>query len=690
MGAKRASQRGAKRENQGRQPRSLKPVETVSSEGTWCCLARSSSLPSSPGTPSQLIKSKFDLKLGLEEATHKQNHTLEGNSANAVTSETAQEAIYRKLERKKRSGEMNRAGEVLKSGEIAALLKQGFIPGSGALEKSSGSPFKIRVSPGRVSPLVDSSSAATSPSAPSFAKLNSLLTTGFLSQSSPPQVGKTRSSPTLFEMMVHEQETQEKAMYPCGPLLPSQAKQTNMKHLTLQDRVLSASSPGNQFNDAASSDVKLTLSSGRDGVSVTINVHSQIIAAQSRFFAAKLSDRWLKQPQQTPHCVHISDCDDVEAYIDTLRLMYCRDVRKKLLKESVLRVLSILKVSTAIFFEAGVLSCLEYLEAVPWAEEEEEKVTSLLAQLQLESIGAGEVLKRLSTTEDSSGSQDILVRLLHLVTKGTDEKARREMKGLVSRMLRENAAHGKEPIDLSKGSIYKACQECLESLLHFFKQAVGPDCGGRLSEDRCMLMTHISRNADNLNWLVDILIDRQIADDFVKMWAFQAELATLHIRVPIPFGRYEVSRVTARLCVAIGKGQVLAAKEIRFSLLQNWLQPLIEDFGWMQRTCKGLDRVTIEEGISQTILTLPLKQQQTIMVAWFDRFLKNGDDCPNLHRAFETWWRRTFVRPQLESSCPSSAQEANQVPQHDTTLSSNLMETTLVSALEPAVQKLPN
>ncbi|MCO5615082.1 hypothetical protein L7F22_069370 [Adiantum nelumboides] len=282
---------GAKSENQGRQPCSLKPLETVSSEGTWCCLACTSSLPSSPGTPSQLFKSKFDLKLGLEEATHKQNHTLEGNSANAVTSETAQEAIYRKLERKKRSGEMNRAGEVLKTGEIAALLKQGFIPGSSALEKGSGSPFKICVSPGRVSPLVDSSSAATSPSAPSFAKLNSLLTTGFLSQSSPPQVGKKRSSPTLFEMMVHEQETQEKAMYPCGPLLPSQAKQTNTKHLSLQDRVLSASSPGNQFNDAASSDVKLTLSSGRDGVSVTINVHSQIVAAQSRFFAAKLSNR---------------------------------------------------------------------------------------------------------------------------------------------------------------------------------------------------------------------------------------------------------------------------------------------------------------------------------------------------------------------------------------------------------------
>eukprot|EP00250_Pteridium_aquilinum_P009354 c18615_g1_i1 orf=1-1746(-) len=581
MGAKANTQNVLRREGSGRPSRPHKMVETVSTEASWCCLARPSSLPSSPRTPSQALRSKELHKLSSEETTQKEGHLTVDNSAKPITADSAQEAIYRKLEKKKRSGEMNRAGEVLKNGEIAALLKQGFIGGGGTLEKGNGSPFKIRLSPGRVSPLVDVSSPI-SPSAPvpTFAKLNSLVNTGFLSESSPP-VEKTRSSPTLFDMMVHEQEMQEKCLRKSGPQLSSQVIQSNSKRISLQDRIVSVSSPGNQFNDAASSDVQLALTSTRDGITVTVNVHGQILAGHSRFFAAKLSERWSKQPQQTPYIVQILDCEDVEAYIETLRLMYCRDMRRKLLKENVSRVLSILKVSAAIVFEAGVLSCLEYLEAVPWAEEEEEKVTSLLSQLQLESIGAGEVLKRLST-EDSSCSQDILVRLLHLVTKGTDEKARREMKGLVSRMLRENAAQAKDPVDLSKDSIYQACRECLESLLHFFMQAASPDVG-RLSEDRCMLMSHITRHADNLNWLVDILIDRQIADDFVQIWAFQADLASLHGQVPVALGRYEVSRLTARLCVAIGKGQVLAAKGIRFTLLQNWLQPLIEDFGWMQR-----------------------------------------------------------------------------------------------------------
>jgi hypothetical protein len=70
-------------------------------------------------------------------------------------------------------------------------------------------------------------------------------------------------------------------------------------------------------------------------------------------------------------------------------------------------------------FEGGVFACLEYLEAVPWAEDEEAKVTALLGELQLDSVGvAADVMKRCSGL-DSSNSEDVLVQLLHTVTKGT-------------------------------------------------------------------------------------------------------------------------------------------------------------------------------------------------------------------------------------------------------------------------------
>ncbi|KAL2535573.1 BTB/POZ domain-containing protein-like [Forsythia ovata] len=71
---------------------------------------------------------------------------------------------------------------------------------------------------------------------------------------------------------------------------------------------------------------------------------------------------------------------------------------------------------TAIGFNAGVLSCLEYLEAAPWAKDEEEKVASLLSELRLERIGAGKVLKKVSLdvtsgVEDMSDNEELLLKL---------------------------------------------------------------------------------------------------------------------------------------------------------------------------------------------------------------------------------------------------------------------------------------
>uniref|UniRef100_M4FIZ5 At3g05675-like ankyrin-like domain-containing protein n=1 Tax=Brassica campestris TaxID=3711 RepID=M4FIZ5_BRACM len=37
--------------------------------------------------------------------------------------------------------------------------------------------------------------------------------------------------------------------------------------------------------------------------------------------------------------------------------------------------------------------------------------------------------------------------------------------------------------------------------------------------------------------------------------------------------------------------------------------------------------------------------QQRILMSWLGSFLNGGDGCPNLQRAFEVWWRRSFVRP---------------------------------------------
>ncbi|XP_060206975.1 BTB/POZ domain-containing protein At1g63850 [Lycium barbarum] len=525
---------------------------------------------------------------------------------------------------------------------------------------SSSSNFKIQYSVMESTNLYNNGNGTPIPNSnnnhdafpSSFSKFNSALTAGLLNPMSPPPPNmdsKTRSSPTLFEMMANEPECIPRSTIN-NPICSNNQKVTNFvqqdKQVLMQQRLLdllACKSPGNQFNDSGSSDVKLTLSS-KDGLSVAMNVHRQILVVHSRFFAVKLSEKWVKQQRNSgPYIVEIADCDDIEVYIETLRLMYCKDLRRRLMKEDVSKVLGILKVSAAIGFDAGVLSCLEYLEAAPWAEDEEEKVASLLSELRLEGVGAGEVLRRVSLdvtsgTENGNGNEEVLLKLLHVVLDGKDEKARREMKGLVSKMLHENSSHN----DLRKESLYSACNACLQLLRHHFLRAADGDM---------MDVGQIARQADNLHWILDILIDRQIAEDFLRSWASQSVLSEAHHKVPA-LHRYEVSRVTARLFVGIGKGQLLASKDARSALLQTWLVPFYEDFGWMRRASRGLDRHLIEDGLSNTILTLPMALQQEILMSWFDRFLNSGEDCPNIQRGFEIWWRRAFWRRNGEPERP--------------------------------------
>lgn len=294
-------------------------------------------------------------------------------------------------------------------------------------------------------------------------------------------------------------------------------------------------------------------------------------------------------------------------------------------------------------YDEGIGSCLEYLKAVPWSEEEEGKVISQLNELQLHDDLASEVLLRVSSEPSTSARADeIFMRLLTGVLQAKDDRARREMKTLISRLLREDAASGSNNrLDVSKETLYHLCHRCLSSLVLCLSEATGMDDSRR---DRGVLMAEIAREADNMQWIVDILVDKKMGDEFVKLWADQKELAALHSKIPTMY-RHEISRITAQLCIAIGSRQLLVPKETRFSLLSTWLEALYEDFGWMRRASfRSIDKKLVEEGISQTILTLPLQQQQGILLNWFDRFLNKGDDCPNIQKAFEVWWRRAFIK----------------------------------------------
>uniref|UniRef100_A0A0D9WV35 BTB domain-containing protein n=1 Tax=Leersia perrieri TaxID=77586 RepID=A0A0D9WV35_9ORYZ len=451
---------------------------------------------------------------------------------------------------------------------------------------------------------------------------------------------RTHSTPTRSRM--HSRTNSNEQLFPpADDAVPDPPKVSPVPDKRHKQHKISVG-----FGQLHMSDLKVMLY-GREGVAVKMIVHKNILAQNSTFFADKLS-------RQSPvSCIEVLDCEDVEIFVETVGLMYCKDVKQRLIKQTVARVLRILKVAESIGFPACVMSCLNYLEAVPWVGDEEENVVSSIRQLHCEDYGVSPLLKRVASDLTNPPS-DTFAHIIELVLKSSDDRGRREMKSLVLKLLKESNIWTNGSSDSCVVTFYSSCRNCLESLLNLFRQASEPEFSEQSSDNKDMIFRQITLEADNLLWLAEILADRNAADELTSIWASQGELAKLHCKVPV-MHRHLISGVTARLFVAVGKGEALPSSETRQLLLDVWLQPLMDDYNWLQHGCRSFDRKVVEEGIGQTILTLPLEDQQTILLTWLGRFLKVGDSCPNLQRAFEVWWRRTFVRPYTDQQGSSSS-----------------------------------
>ncbi|KAI4368800.1 hypothetical protein MLD38_017314 [Melastoma candidum] len=532
------------------------------------------------------------------------------------------------------------------SKEVSTLIKQGFIPDHFHHQDPSFSPSRSIPSPLLSSPR---SLLCPPPHVPA--------------SSSPTANGNGAGArPTLYEMMSLEQQHQANLHTQRARILRVLSTApfrnsflNNGFKCDGKDGSSGGVNGGVDLGLLDSGDVRLTVVS-RDGFRVSMDVHRRVLAEKSRYFAAKLGDETGGFSGPGAVEVEISECDDVEVYVEVVVMMYTDDLRRKLIGEGVTQVLGLLKVSSAVSYDEGVAACLDYLEAVPWSNDEEEKVISQLRQLHLHNL-AEEILIRVSAeTSTSTRADEVFLRLLTGVLQAKDDKARREMKLLISRLLKEDKTNHGNRLDVSRDTLYLLCHRCLSLLVLSLSEATGVDDGKR-DRDRGSLMAEITRAADNMHWVVEILIQKNAGEDFVKLWSDQKELAILHSKIPTVY-RHEISRITAQLCIAIGRGQVLVPKDIRLSLLSTWLEALYEDYSWMRRaSSKTLDKKLIEDGLGQTILTLPLAQQQAIMLNWFDRFLNKGDDCPNIQRAFEIWWRRAFAR--FDAGEPTDSQRQN-------------------------------
>ncbi|XP_051140815.1 BTB/POZ domain-containing protein At2g13690-like [Andrographis paniculata] len=391
-------------------------------------------------------------------------------------------------------------------------------------------------------------------------------------------------------------------------------------------------------------DVRLSLK-GKNGGSLVLELGSEVLTANSPVFANLISDYRRNLSGGSLCRIEVPYVENLNVFRETIELMFEEDIQPKLLQIGVFRAIDILEVSAGIKFERGISSCLKYLEAVPWTEEEEEKLSELFGKLNIDEYQAtNNILDRFSSPNSVDSQRLLTKQLICSITTCTDATARNELKSLVKDLLCKSSVYEKDCPELNKDDIYAVCKSCLSILSHLLEKACGIDAGrtSNSTNDKPALEC-ISKQVDNLNWLLDILLDHQMAGEFADLWANQDELIKMHEDAS-PMVRYELSRVSAMLFIAVGTRKLHCPSEMRLRLLQAWFKPMLSDFGWLQRCKKGLDIRALEEAMGQALLTLPLKEQYSLFMDWFYCFSKGGTECPNLSKAFQIWWRRSFLR----------------------------------------------
>ncbi|CAA6668446.1 unnamed protein product [Spirodela intermedia] len=358
-------------------------------------------------------------------------------------------------------------------------------------------------------------------------------------------------------------------------------------------------------SEERSTDLRLVLK-GKDRSYLVLDLDSDVWCRSSTYFAAMVLEARRKPADdsgESPKIV-VAEIEHLPVFKDTIELMYEKDAVRWLMKAGVL--------ARSIYLR-GVDSCLRYLEAVPWNESEEEKLKALFSRLY------GQV-----------AAEGLALRLLRSVSGGANRGSKKVLQTLVNDLLSKSSVYHKDPAGLNKDGLYEVSLSCLASLLQLFQEATG---GAAAEGRRGTMLDRASCLVDSLSWLLELLLDRHLAEDFVALWAGQTELLHLHAAAA-PMLRFELSRVSAAVFEALGRGRLHCPAPLRWRVLRAWFGPMLVDFGWLGRRPRGLDLRSMEDSLGRALL-----------VDWFAFFSSSAaGDCPNLSAAFQVWWRRSFLR----------------------------------------------
>ncbi|XP_049352229.1 BTB/POZ domain-containing protein At3g05675-like [Solanum verrucosum] len=421
------------------------------------------------------------------------------------------------------------------------------------------------------------------------------------------------------------------------------------------------------FNDSATADVVLRLfvdqlplfdtddsesisAVDSDQSDVQIYLHSDVLC-RSKYFATLLSDRWQKESNDVDsgNSSRIFRLNlgvpatpgSIDHHLAVLQLLYTNDFSTTIHNVSV--ALCLLPVALELIFEDCIKACVRFLEAVPWAEDEERKILSIVPLLSKEE--SQELLARVSIDKIDSSEQmlhGLILSALHNHPNMAFAKA------FVAKLLRDFSSK-----EAAKRVLDGAFQSSLKIVKESLEEYSSPDFRGDHNEieaiQRLNLHTAMT-NGRHLVWLVERMIELRVADTAVQEWSNQAAFTADLLRALrddawrniVPGLPAVVLRCTCKLSNAVATGTILATRQVRMKIVKDWLPVLIlcKDYVTPMTPSHKTIYVELEDTFLRIISTLPLSDAQELLQQCLSFSTRNVEDCPHLISAFTTWFRR--------------------------------------------------
>ncbi|KAM0978080.1 hypothetical protein ACFX2I_014007 [Malus domestica] len=416
----------------------------------------------------------------------------------------------------------------------------------------------------------------------------------------------------------------------------------------------SETSTPSRIGDRSTSDVVVRIRT-EDGRDDRLYCHSQILIEKSKYFADRLSENWPTcQILDSRNCVDVY-CQESEFdhHVSVLRLFYIIvDGLVDDLWHGVKNAIGILQVAVKLGCPQIITACVNYLEAVPWEESEEEEILKIIPRLgsQVEPI-----LARLLPVNHSS----IMAIFLSTIRFATSSPLpiMNDLKSSAQEQLEYMLTEDDDaPLLTADDEIKSEVKECVKRLYGRFNNLLEALLSEvELSSDGGKMQS-FQRLLSDLSWACQILTKLEIMRELVCNWMDASDKIVKAVKQARPTTelietKLRVVEVAAKILEAIGYGTVILPTAKRLHMVKVWLpfvrvaKPVIDS-----ATTTGDDAPTLkmdselwqslESTFVSIILALPSVEQAEILTEWLEN---EHIQYPDLTEAFEVWCYRSKV-----------------------------------------------